>query len=135
MKPTYVAALACHVRQSCSATCIFNLSNVFLWIFGVAEHVFYNVFFYVFFVACLFLFWFSFCFSTCKVLAWCGRCLFPAWQFGVLRVAAVRLPCGSVESCVWQGFVSDVAVWSLVRGRGSFLTWQCGVLRVARVPF
>ena len=82
-----------------------------------------------------FSFGFLFVFSTCKVLAWCGRCLFPAWQFGVLRVAAVRLPCGSVESCVWQGFVSDVAVWSLVRGRGSFLTWQCGVLRVARVPF
>ena len=135
MKPTYVAALACHVWQSCSATCIFNLSNVFLWIFWVAELVFIMWFFNFFLLFVCFSFGILFVFSTCKVLAWCGRCLFPAWQFGVLRVAAVRLPCGSVESCVWEGFVSDVAVWSLVRGRGSFLTWQCGVLRVARVPF
>ena len=121
-----VAELFCHVH--------FQFVECFSLDFLGRRTCFYNVIFY-FFVACLFLFWFSFVFSTCKVLAWCGRCLFPAWQFGVLRVAAVRLPCGSVESCVWEGFVSDVAVWSLVRGRGSFLTWQCGVLRVARVPF
>ena len=144
MKPTYVAALACHVWQSCSATCIFNLSNVFLWIFWVAEHVFIMWIFNVFFVACLFLFWFSFCFFhlqslglvwqvfVSRVAVWClarGSSSSTMWQCRVLCVGGVCFWRGSVVSCAWQGFLSDVAVWCLARGKGSFLTWQCGAQR------
>ena len=46
-------------------------------------------------------------------------------------VAVVPFWRGSVVSCAWQGFLSDVAVWCPVRGRFSFLTWQCGVLFMA----
>ena len=63
-----------------------------------------------------------------------SNCVFPvakSWP----AVAGDCFPCGSVESSAWQRFVSDVAVWCLVRGRGSLLTWQCGVLCVAGVPF
>ena len=104
--------------QSFSATCISDVSNVFFGFVFVC--FFFSVFFlcFCFFLFCFF--WCFFCFFLCSFVF-----------FYLPDVAVVPFWRGSVVSCAWQGFLSDVAVWCPVRGRFSFLTWQCGVLFMA----
>ena len=81
--------------------------------------------FFLFFFLCVFFFVLFFLvflvFFSCVLL----------FFFYLPDVAVVPFWRGSVVSCAWQGFLSDVAVWCPVRGRFSFLTWQCGVLFMA----
>ena len=81
---------------------------------------------FVFFL-CVCVFFFCFVFLVFLVFFSCVLLFF----FYLPDVAVVPFWRGSVVSCAWQGFLSDVAVWCPVRGRFSFLTWQCGVLFMA----
>ena len=83
----------------------------FICFFGFCFVFFFCVFFFLVFLV----------FFSCVLL----------FFFYLPDVAVVPFWRGSVVSCAWQGFLSDVAVWCPVRGRFSFLTWQCGVLFMA----
>ena len=90
----------CHVHFRC-----------FKCFFGFC--FFLCVFFFVFFgVSCVF-FLCSFVFF---LFAWCGSSSVLTWQCGLLCVAGVPFWRGSVVSCAWQVFFSDVAVWCPFHG-------------------
>ena len=95
----------CHVHFRCFK-CFFG----FCFVFFVCVCFFFVLFFFG--VSCVF-FLCSFVFF---LFAWCGSSSVLTWQCGLLCVAGVPFWRGSVVSCAWQVFFSDVAVWCPFHG-------------------
>ena len=96
----------CHVHFRCFK-CFFG----FCFVFFLCVCVFFFVLFFLVclvFFSCVLLFFFLF--------AWCGSSSVLTWQCGLLCVAGVPFWRGSVVSCAWQVFFSDVAVWCPFHG-------------------
>ena len=97
----------CHVHFRC-----------FKCFFGFCFVIFFCVCFFFF---CFVFFWCFLCFFLVFLLffflfAWCGSSSVLTWQCGLLCVAGVPFWRGSVVSCAWQVFFSDVAVWCPFHG-------------------